>query len=340
MLSDDQGDFDTNYTRNNKSFFVPDNNVSGITDSFFVSGSSIITNLKAYVLLSHTYVSDMSVTLTSPAGTSVRLFNRKGGSGNDLMTIFSDAADSSASGSIDPNSPGITPPFSPGIKPEQTLSAFNGEDQTGWWKMKFVDNADKDIGYLHSWGINVTGYDPQTINLSALIQGFYNNTTDKMVNDTIKVLLRNANSPYNVIDSSKSVLDSLGKSKIIFGNLLSSQNFYIAVKHRNSIETWSSGTFNFSSGSVNYDFTSDSSKAFGSNQFKVDQSPVKFAIYNGDVNQNGIVDLVDVIQVYNDILSFVSGYVTTDVNGDNQTDLNDVLKTYNNSGRFVHAVTP
>jgi len=53
-----------------------------------------------------------------------------------------------------------------------------------------------------------------------------------------------------------------------------------------------------------------------------------------------LIDLSDVLQVYNDASLFNSGYIVTDINGDNISDLSDVLITSNNSNNFVSVVRP
>ena len=330
----------SSFITNQKSFFVPDGSASGIRDSIFVSGSTIITKLKVYVLMSHRFISDMKIQLLSPTGTTVTLFDNKGRSGNDLMTVFSDDADSVASEDDYAYGSGIAPPFSPGIKPEQPLSAFIGTNAGGWWKMKFTDNIGVNPGYVHSWGVDYEGIDPKAINLSALIQGFYNKATNKMVKDTVRILLRNSSAPYNIIDSSRSILDSLGKGLFPLGYISTGLSFYIVVNHRNSIETWSCFSTHFTSNTLNYDFTQDAFSAFGSNQILADSTPVKFAIYSGDVNRDGFIDLTDITNVYNNSNSFVTGYVNSDVNGDNVTDLTDLVITYNNSVKFVKVLKP
>ena len=78
----------------------------------------------------------------------------------------------------------------------------------------------------------------------------------------------------------------------------------------------------------------------GSNEIIVETSPVRYGMFGGDVNQDGIVDLNDVVQTYNGANVFSSGYVVTDLTGDNMTDLNDVILAYNNSAGFVAAVKP
>lgn len=145
-----------------------------------------------------------------------------------------------------------------------------------------------------------------------------------MVRDTVKVFLKNANSPYSNLDSSKAFVDSLGKGNFSFCTYFRSDVFYIVVKHRNSVETWSSGGYKFTTDTLYNNFTLANSQAFGSNQILVHTSPNKWsAIYSGDINQDGVVDVTDAILVFNDALNSVSGYVKTDVNGDNIIDVSD-----------------
>jgi len=257
------------------------------------------------------------------------------------MTIFSDAADSITSLGTDVNGPGIGPPFSPAVKPGQPLSAFNGQNQQGWWKLKFVDNISGDKGYVHGWGVKIVpGLYTRTLKLTALIQGFYNSSSNKMVKDTARVYLKSTNSPYNNLDSGLAVLDTAGRGNFPFLNISNGVPFHIVFKHRNSIETWSSAGYIFSSDTLYYDFTLAASQAYGANQIKVDSTPVKFAVYNGDADKNGLVNLSDILNVYNAATVFVTGYVITDMTGDNITDLTDIILSYNNSSKFVAKITP
>ena len=41
---------------------------------------------------------------------------------------------------------------------------------------------------------------------------------------------------------------------------------------------------------MTYDFTSANTQAYEDNMIQVDAPPVNFAIYSGDVNQDGVVD--------------------------------------------------
>ncbi|MEO8665247.1 MAG: aryl-sulfate sulfotransferase [Ignavibacteria bacterium] len=184
---------------------------------------------------------------------------------------------------------------------------------------------------------------PLVINSNVIIQGFYDQATGRMnMKDTVALYLRNTIAPYDIVDSARSVIDSVNfKGVFTFYNTVSG-NFYISVRHRNGMETWSKeGGENFIAGNVNnYDFTTAASQAYGSNMIQVSASPVRFAIYNGDVNQNDMVSLVDILETTNNASNFVNGYVSTDVNGDRLTNLDDVLFVSNNSNLFVSIVTP
>jgi len=172
------------------------------------------------------------------------------------------------------------------------------------------------------------------MNFYAGIEGFWNGTVQ--VSDTVKVTLRDQNSPYNIVDQTSVVLDNSGYATVVF-NSAASGNYYIQVTHRNSIETWSIAPVNLSSNANSYNFTTAATQAYGNNMVLISG---KYCDYSGDVDQNGSVELTDVLQVYNSSAVFTSGYVVDDVNGDNVVDLSDIIITYNNASNFVARITP
>lgn len=177
-----------------------------------------------------------------------------------------------------------------------------------------------------------------TLNLTCLIEGFYNPQTNIMVKDTVRVFLRSTVSPYLIIDSSKSVLDSNGNGSFSFPYAVNGVSYYIVVKHRNSIETWSkSPGQDFTSNSLNYNFTSSASQAYGNNMKQVG---TKWTIYSGDASQDGFIDASDLLLVDNDVMNFESGYRITDINGDLTIDLFDLMFVDNNAINFVSKATP
>jgi subtilisin-like proprotein convertase family protein len=122
---------------------IPDNNSGGVSSVMTVSGTgaTVTAGFNVDIDLTHTYIGDLIVRLTSPNGTVVTLHNRSGGSAQNIIG----------------NYPGT-------LTPAQPLSAFLGDPVDGNWTMFVSDNAGVDIGTLNSWGINdVQGYDCEEV---------------------------------------------------------------------------------------------------------------------------------------------------------------------------------
>ncbi|MBK6877697.1 MAG: SBBP repeat-containing protein [Ignavibacteria bacterium] len=178
---------------------------------------------------------------------------------------------------------------------------------------------------------------PSTLQLTALIEGFYNQSTNQMVADTALVYIRSFTAPYEIIDSTKAVLNSLGSGSFTFSNTDNVTSYYLVLKHRNSIETWSGASVAFTLNQLTYNFTNAASKAYGNN-LKLKGS--KYCIYSGDSNQDGSVDASDMSVVDNDLYNFATGYLSTDLDGDGNVDASDLSICDNNSYNFVSMVRP
>ncbi|MEO6695111.1 MAG: dockerin type I domain-containing protein, partial [Ignavibacteria bacterium] len=87
-------------------------------------------------------------------------------------------------------------------------------------------------------------------------------------------------------------------------------------------------------------FTTAAAKAFGDNMKQVDLSPIRFGIYSGDVNQDGVIDGSDAALIDNDAANFATGYRVTDLNGDQVIDGSDASIVDNNAANFVSKITP
>jgi hypothetical protein len=179
------------------------------------------------------------------------------------------------------------------------------------------------------------------VNVVAAIEGLFDpGTVNHVIEDNISFYLHNNIPPYNAVDSA--ILHSYSctlNNAVIFDNAPDG-DYYLSVKHRNSLETWSAGPLSLSNGTswVTYNFVSSSSNSFGNNVML--NSPA-WCFYSGDVNQDGVIDLTDVLQIYNDAGIFLTGqYLTTDLNGDSASDLTDLLIAYNNSADFVSVIKP
>ncbi|MFZ4707280.1 MAG: hypothetical protein ACOYMF_14840 [Bacteroidales bacterium] len=117
-----------------------------------------------------------------------------------------------------------------------------------------------------------------------------------------------------------------------------SGDYYIYVKHRNSIATSSSNFVSFASGSViSYDFTTSVSQAYGDNM--KDMGGV-FAIFCGDVDQDGGVGTLDLGLVDNQSAIAGAGYMPEDVDGDGGIGTLDMGLIDNNSAVAVGSYLP
>jgi hypothetical protein len=181
------------------------------------------------------------------------------------------------------------------------------------------------------------------VNIKMIPEGFYNPASNMLNSgDTVRAYLHSVIVPYGIVDSAVATIDQFSLTGTFKFAGASDGLYYVAVRHRNSIETWSKpGGENIINGStVNYDFTDLISKAFGNNMIQIDSSPVLFAVYSGDINQDGTVDATDVSTIDNDAANFVGGYVVTDLTGDNFVDGTDFAIADNNAANFVSVISP
>ncbi|RPI18795.1 MAG: hypothetical protein EHM58_04065 [Ignavibacteriae bacterium] len=160
-------------------------------------------------------------------------------------------------------------------------------------------------------------------NLKVYLEGFYNGSTQ--IRDTIRVYIAQTSDPWTLKDSTVAYLNTNGTDTVSFENSVAG-NYYIIVKHRNHIETWSALPQLFNLGQyVNYDFTTGSNKAFGNNMKQVGSV---WVFYGGDANQSGLVFTED-YQLF--ITQFgLDGYVSCDLNGNTFVDGYDLPILYGN----------
>ena len=203
-----------------------------------------------------------------------------------------------------------------------------------------TNSSGDEFGDLWNWApsFRVTVIPPPKIlHLTVLIEGFFNPGSGTLVRDTATVYLRNTSPPYTIVDQAKAYLDLLGKADFTFNSAANGTPYYIDVKHRNSIETWSAGGNSFVSNSMTYDFTNAATKAYGGNMKLMG---TKWTMFSGDENQDATIDASDLSDADNDALNSVSGYVPTDVTGDDFVDAGDVSIIDNNATISVSVITP
>lgn len=178
------------------------------------------------------------------------------------------------------------------------------------------------------------------LNLTVAPQGLYNDATQRLrLRDSVTVELHSKNSPFVLIDVAKTAIDSITLIARLEYAVAPSDTYYVVVKTRNTIETWSktNGYVHTGGGVSSYNFTSAQTQAFGSNLVL---TGTKWTLYSGDVNSDGTIDASDLSAIDNDAYGFVSGYVRTDLNGDGFVDGTDYLLADNNAANFISVIRP
>lgn len=154
--------------------------------------------------------------------------------------------------------------------------------------------------------------------------------------DSIDIELRDSTSPNLIVASGKTLLNQDGSFSYSFPSL--NGFYYLVIKHRSALQTWSASPILFSGTSVQYDFTTAANKAYGDNMIELE--PGKWAFYSGDVVVDENMDLLDLGMVESDISNFSYGYLVTDINGDGNVDLLDSPILEGNISNFIYSVHP
>ena len=104
-----------------------------------------------------------------------------------------------------------------------------------------------------------------TLNLKAFIQGFYLGGGSQQavldpislptICDSVTVELHSTTAPYALLFSTKNVLATNGTGSFLFPSATLGNSYYVAIHHRNSIETWSKLPITFSTSSVSLDLS-------------------------------------------------------------------------------------
>ncbi len=206
-------------------------------------------------------------------------------------------------------------------------------------------------GNSRSFFINTQANPARMVTLNFLIEGLYDSggamKTALDLNgqpvfgsgnaDQVTIELRSASNFSNILYKREFVLLSTNGevSFIVPGNMTAS--YYLSIRHHNSLLTTSAAPVSFGSTNVSYNFDAPS-KAFGNNLTQTHDG--FFALYSGDVNQDGVIDTGDMTIVDNRSMEFSEGYQPSDLNGDGVVDTADMTIVDNNSSNFVSVIVP
>ena len=134
----------TTYTFTNTPTNTPIKDLATTTSTLTINQNINIKDLNIQISLNHTALSDLVITLRSPTGQVITLFNKRGGLNDNLVnTLFDDQA-TIAIGNA-------SYPFTGSFRPESLLSALNDKNAKGTWTLSITDSAGGDVGKLISW---------------------------------------------------------------------------------------------------------------------------------------------------------------------------------------------
>jgi M6 family metalloprotease-like protein len=110
---------------------IPDAKPAGVASRIAMPETGVVREVRATVGITHTYIGDLVVKLTSPSGRSAVLHNRTGASADNIQMTY-DAVSAPA------------------------LASFAGEAVHGDWTLHVADHESIDTGKLVRWELEIT----------------------------------------------------------------------------------------------------------------------------------------------------------------------------------------
>ncbi len=124
------------------------NDFETASSSLLVEDTGVVSDLNVKIELGHLSVSDLVITLTSPAGTSVRLVDDTAGYTSGYgYGFYGTAFDDEAPFGLEE----AYEPFTGSFRPLEPLSTFNGENAQGAWILTIHDQTSLGWGELFGW---------------------------------------------------------------------------------------------------------------------------------------------------------------------------------------------
>ena len=181
----------------------------------------------------------------------------------------------------------------------------------------------------------------KTVNLHLYLEGLFNSVTKQMneamdgntglpqwgygIADRIQIDLFEENPPYAPIGVSISGIDLATNGLASFQvSPTWSGNYYIRVRNRNHLETWSAVAVPFNTTNVDYNFKTGLLQAYGSDpQVMVSSNPSIYAFHLGDLDQGGWIDAIDFNMFEPDITAGSVGFYSSDFDGSGWVDAID-----------------
>lgn len=136
------------YTATDTPITISEVGINTYTSTINIPSNLSITDVNVGIDITHSWDSDLDITLTSPSGTIIQLTSDNGGQGDNYSgTIFDQQATNMVTAG--------TAPFSGSYIPEGNLSNLNGQLSGGNWILTVTDDANDDGGTLNSFTLTI-----------------------------------------------------------------------------------------------------------------------------------------------------------------------------------------
>ena len=357
--------FCNTYTPTNLPLAVPPTGTSGTTVSnLLVNRIGNITSVKVKNLdITHTYIGDLDIDLTSPEGTTIRLISTICSSSDNMLINFDD--ESSNGYSAIP-----CPPTDNGFyQPYELFSAFAGENMNGTWTLTIIDNYGGDSGSLNNWELEICNESDRIgLALNVILEGPYNvtnmnsdlasdipleqpyiespwnyNGTESVVSASSDhvdwVLVESRDAPDAASATSGTMIEQQaafllndgsivgldGLSLLSFNHSII-QSLFVVIWHRNHLGVISQYPLTGSAGIYSYDFTTQADQVLGNLTGYKEIASGIYGLVGGDGNADGWIDSLDKLNVW-EVQSGNAGYIMGDYNLNGQVtnkDKNDI----------------
>ena len=109
---------------------IPDADPLGVVSTLDISDSGTIARIDVSVTILHTFIGDLKISLTSPAGVIVTIFQGDWEPTENLIATYSSVN-------------------------HAALAALHGDNATGVWRLRVVDRIGIDVGTLERWGLKI-----------------------------------------------------------------------------------------------------------------------------------------------------------------------------------------
>jgi len=164
--------------------------------------------------------------------------------------------------------------------------------------------------------------------------------------DTVRISLVDS-ATLNTLSTQPGILHTDGTVSVTFP--VSAGSYYLRVKHRNALESWSAAPVSLIAGTNSYDFSTAANKAYGSNMIQA--SPGEWAFYSGDISdannlglglgyQDQIIEAQDYLDLENAVSVILYGYHYEDLTGDGLVEASDYLIMENAVAAIRFALHP